>query len=225
MFSHFFCSIALAQGHPDDQAKTVNKTKSGTQITTSSLGTLVIPPNTTGCKTLKLFFPGHAQELGYKGSVPQSEEKVWAKYLLGPGGNYSLKPAIEKSGCPTMILGDSIKTINENEIKGLLKKTGTQSIEVLSHSGGYAGLDASLSNWSPSLISSITTLSMLDNFYRPSLAEKLKSKFGSARLKKICRGFSQDSNSQYKGHYSDFCLPNKVPELDHHKSPVKDYFK
>ena len=197
----------------------------------SASGVLLTPQG--NCRTLKVYFPGHAQELGYRGSVPNKKEEAWIKYLLGPG-NYNLAPAIKASGCPVLMLGDSTRYPNSSELEQAMELSGAKNIEIMSHSGGYDGLDSALSVWSAKLLAKVSTVSLIDNFYRPSLASKLQKTFSTKKLKEICRGFVTGSRSTqiYKNSFASICpnvetsesrkKENKPPLT--HKGSVKEFF-
>lgn len=188
------------------------------------VGTLVRPVvESSDCRRLRIFFPGHAQELGYRGEVPFADERKWAEYLLGPG-HYHLGPAIAKAGCPVLILGDSRKALSAEELDKLLGRLSLESFEVLAHSGGNVGLNASLSTWPPELTRKISGVALLDNFYSGDLARTLAAKIDPGRLAKICTGFLTDHNqARYASFYRGVC-PKVVKKADH-KSPVAAYFQ
>ncbi len=187
-----------------------------------NVGTLVTPSFPRAACRLRIFFPGHAQELGYAGHVPLDDRRAWAEYLLGPG-NYHLGPKIVESGCPVLILGDSSQPLRGTELERLLEKLGITEIEILSHSGGFVGLQTSLSNWPPATVKKIRAIHLLDNFYNENLAETLRQKFDVETLKKICDGFYTAHNQKRFEAYFDSVCPN-VLRKDDHKLPVASYF-
>lgn len=169
------------------------------------------------------FFPGYAQELGLKGEVPSSKEKSWIAYLLGPG-NYHLAPHILESKCPVFVLGDSNSHPSTLEIKEVMKKAGAQFLSLMSHSGGYAGLNTSLKNWDSEILNSVNTIVMLDNFYSSELATTMKRVFGTEKLNQICKGFRTQHNTKRFNQYSAGICPQVELKLDH-KLVVKEFFK
>jgi len=194
----------------------------GLSLTTSQVGTLVKVPN-SDCKTLRVYFPGHAQELELKGSVPQKREREWAEALL-KSENYKLAAAITTSTCPTLILGDSIKTIKASEIASQLTESEAISIELYSHSGGYVGMNASLEMWEENEFSKVKKIVLLDNFYSSALASTLKEKFGD-KLKQMCKGFYTPHNAdRFKSYYSKICPNVDSKGKSEHKTAVRLYF-
>lgn len=187
------------------------------------LGTLVLPiVGKSECGRLMIFFPGHAQELGYRGEVPFAKERKWAEYLLG-AGHYHLGPEIVKAGCPVLILGDSHKVLGAEELKKLLLRLSLDSFEVLAHSGGNVGLNASLLGWPPEVTRKIAAVKLLDNFYGEALAKTLVSKIDSVKLSQMCTGFLTEHNqARFTSAYVGIC-PKVVKKTDH-KSPVAGYF-
>lgn len=190
----------------------------------SGLGTLVIPKPVT-CSTLKVYFPGHAQELGLKAKVPASKREKWADILL-EGESYTLAPAIVKAGCPVLILGDSTMKLSSDDAGRLLLKTGASKMELLSHSGGYVGLNSTLREWTGTeILEQISGIRMLDNFYDTStLPKTLRQAFGQPRLQSICRGFYTTHNARrVRSAYDELC-----PSLQRgvsHKADVKQFFQ
>jgi hypothetical protein len=211
VYSHFVFA--------DPQAKTFMDL----ELTTSDVGTLVKVPKST-CKTLRVYFPGHAQELGLKGSVPQKREREWAEELLKTE-SYKLAAAITTSTCPTLILGDSIKSISSTEVARQLNESDASSLELLSHSGGYVGLNATLESWEEKEFSKVKKVILLDNFYSENLASTLKEKFGEKKMKEICSGFYTPHNAdRYKSSYSKICPIMDSKGKAEHKTAVRQYF-
>ncbi|MBU6376392.1 MAG: hypothetical protein KGQ59_10380 [Bdellovibrionales bacterium] len=187
-------------------------------------GTLVIP-RPQSCRTLKVYFPGHAQELGLTSAVPSALRPKWAEILL-TGQNYHLAPTITQAGCPVLILGESKMAISASQVEQLLQETGATQIELLSHSGGFIGLDQTLRAWKGnSILDKVTGLKLLDNFYNTSrVPQTLVNTFGSSRLQSICSGFYTSHNaSRVAQSYRKIC-PNLKSGASH-KADVKEYFR
>jgi len=184
-------------------------------------GTLLIPRPGTTCAKLKVFFPGQAQELKLKDHVPSSRRHDFIRQLL-VHPDYRLGEAIQARGCPVYILKDSSSELSSADLSEVMRLAGATELEVLAHSGGYDGLEGSLSKWQPAQLLNVKRISLLDNFYRPSVAPLLTRLFGD-RLAGICDGFfAHSKESVYRGHFEDIC-PGIVQET-RHKAPVKNYF-
>ena len=153
---------------------------------------MLLAPKNQKCERLRIYFPGYAQELGKKHTLTSSrEQKKWISYLVGPG-NYHLGPKIQEKGCPILMLNDSYTSPDNDELNDIMEKAGATEIEILSHSGGYLGLQKALITWDKSNIDAVTSLLMLDNFYDPGLIKTLEKKLGAQNLQNICGGFSTD---------------------------------
>ena len=188
------------------------------------VGTLVLPQPKT-CDTLKIYFPGHAQELGLTSAVPPHQRPKWAEILL-TGQNYHLGPTITQAGCPVLILGESKMPISAAQAEQLLRQTGASKVELLSHSGGFIGLEQTLKTWKGSpILERVSGLKLLDNFYNTSrVPQTLVSVFGSSRLQSICSGFYTDHNaSRVAQSYRKIC-PN-LRRGTSHKADVKQFFQ
>ena len=187
-------------------------------------GTLV-RPNSGQCSTLKVYFPGHAQELGLTFKVPPEKRGVWADTLL-EGDNYHLAPTIVHSGCPVLILGESKMKISAVEVERLMQETGTTQLELLSHSGGYWGLNSTLKEWKGSkILEKVSGLAMLDNFYDTAMLPfTLEETFTRERIRSICKGFYTSHNAaRMRSRYEDLCP--KVESGGDHKASVKEFFR
>jgi hypothetical protein len=197
----------------------------GLVIEETSSGHLVIPPYTRSCGGLSVYFPGHAQEIGLKGSVPKQKRRAWVNQLLDSSA-YELRSTIENAGCPVLILGDSQGTVSASDLESLLEKLGLSSLHLLSHSGGNVGLSASVAAWPPSLLQKVSAVKLLDNFYSATLAKNLKNAFGSQKLEQICTGFVTAHNfDRFEKSFRSLCPQvRRVTESGAHKTWVKKYF-
>jgi hypothetical protein len=189
------------------------------------IGTWVRPEPET-CRTLKIFFPGQAQELDiYNSAVPPARRAVWAHELL-EGKSYQLAPTLAEAGCPVLLLGEARASLAATDLEAYLAETGATQVELLAHSAGYTGLSTLVGRLKgTSVISKISAVRMLDNFYTPGvLPGVLKDAFGAERLREICSGFYTRHNaSRYQSGFRSLC-PNVILESDH-KKPVKDHFR
>ena len=178
------------------------------------------------CTTLRIFFPGQAQELGiYKASVPVDKRSKWGAELL-EGKGYHLAPTLVEAGCPVLLLGESQLTLNAEDLRAIVEESGANQVELLAHSAGYTGLTTLVAALKgSSLISKVSAVKLLDNFYTPGvLPEVLKTTFGSERLREICSGFYTEHNAlRYQSGFKSLCP--KVERKGDHKSPVKDHFR
>ncbi len=197
----------------------------GLGIEETSSGHLVNPPYRGSCRELLVFFPGHAQEIGLKGSVPQNRRRAWLNQLLDSQA-YHLRSTIENAGCPVLVLGDSQSTVSAADLEALLKKLGLSSLSLLSHSGGNIGLSASVAAWPPSFLQKVSAIKLLDNFYSASLAHNLEKAFGLQKLEKICTGFVTAHNfDRFEKFYRNLCpRVRRSTESGAHKTWVKKYF-
>ena len=189
------------------------------------VGTLVRPVNGE-CKVLKLFFPGQAQELGiYNSQVPEDRREEWGRVLL-EGSAYKLAPAIVRSGCPVLLLGDARQSLPPSDLLALLTDAKATDLELISHSAGYLGLSVQLRSLQGSpLVDRIRALKLLDNYYDTrELPAAILSSLGAERAARLCSGFYTAHNAQrYRAAYPSIC-PASVIRVDH-KSPVKEFFE
>lgn len=185
-----------------------------------------VKPREPRCKTLKIYFPGQAQELGYRHSrVPENERAKWADILLN-APPYSLAQSIEKAGCPVILLGESQASLNAHDIQMLINEAQATQFELLAHSAGYNGLTTTLTNLKDQLIiSKLSALKLLDNFYdQNKLPTVIESAIGSYRSRAICIGFFTDHNAErYKTAYETLCP--SVQKRSSHKAAVRDFFE
>ncbi len=185
-----------------------------------------VRPLTEDCKTLKVFFPGQAQELGiYNSSVPPGRREEWAQTLL-EGKAYHLAPTLIDAGCPVLILGESKTVLNADDLQAYLLETGATQVELIAHSAGYAGLTLLVGSLKGTpLAARVSAVKLLDNFYTPAvLPGVLTATFGEDRMRAICSGFLTDHNAvRYKSAFQRIC-PVVVRERDH-KTPVKNFFR
>jgi len=189
------------------------------------LGTWVRPTEEP-CKTLKVFFPGQAQELGiYHSAVPPHRRREWSRELL-EGKNYHLAPVLVAAGCPVLLLGESKAELDPETLERCMSEVGATQVELMAHSAGYLGLTTLLKRLKGSpLLSKISGIRLLDNFYTPAvLPAVLKATFSESRLRELCSGFYTDHNAQrYQKGFQSLC-PSVVRAADH-KVPVKDFFR
>jgi hypothetical protein len=178
------------------------------------------------CNTLKIFFPGQAQALGfYSNAVPPSRRSEWVALLL-EGKAFQLAPTLVDAGCPVLMLGEPKAALNAEDLQSLLDESGANQVELLAHSGGYTGLTTLARNLKGSpLVSKVSAVKLLDNFYTPGvLPAALKSTFGEDHLRKICTGFYTDHNAaRYRSGFKSIC-PNVVRKSDH-VAPVGEFFR
>jgi hypothetical protein len=220
-FLIFYSGSALAQ----HKTENLGLQTPGFVIQETSSGHLVIPPYTRSCGELLVYFPGHAQEIGLKGSVPKQKRRAWVNQLLDSPA-YELRSTIENAGCPVLILGDSQSTVSASDLEALLEKLGLSSLHLLSHSGGNVGLSSSVAAWPPSLLQKVNAVKLLDNFYSATLAKDLKNAFGTQKLEQICTGFVTAHNfERFEKSFQSLCpRVRRVTEPGAHKTWVKKYF-
>lgn len=152
-------------------------------------GALLAPENKR-CERLQIYIPGHAQEFGLKGKVSsRATQDKWIDYLVG-GENYNLGHKIKENGCPILILNDSSTYPSTSDLKEAMSNAGATELEIISHSGGYVGLESMMKNWEQSDIEKISSLKMLDNFYSTDTASALSKRIGKEKLREICKGFA-----------------------------------
>ncbi len=196
-------------------------------------GILLRPEDDATCDTLTIYFPGHAQEIGAAGSVPDAKdgslgprEKTWIKTLLVTENYGDLASRIREHGCPVLLLGDSARAPGPKEVLAAMEASEASKLRVLSHSGGYVGLTESLGKWQGSEVPDrIVSIDLLDNFYgkSPALPSALRSILGEARLHEICGGFYTSHNrDRYRAKFRSVC-PN-VKAGESHKLDVRAFF-
>jgi|GEM_PF-3148597 len=185
-----------------------------------------VRPLVEDCKTLKVFFPGQAQELGiYSSSVPPGRREDWARTLL-EGKAYQLAPTLIDARCPVLILGESKTVLDADDLQASLLETGATQVELIAHSAGYTGLTLSVGSLKGTpLAARVSAIKLLDNFYTPAvLPGVLTATFGEERMRAICSGFLTDHNAaRYQSAFQRIC-PSVVRERDH-KTPVKNFFR
>ena len=185
-----------------------------------------VRPLAEGCRTLKVFFPGQAQELGiYSSAVPPGRREEWARTLL-EGSTYRLAPTLVDAGCPVLILGESKAALEADDLDAYLLETGATQVELIAHSAGYTGLTHLVRSLKGSAVAArVSAIKLLDNFYTPAiLPGTLTATFGEERLRAICSGFLTDHNAgRYKSGFQRIC-PGVVRARDH-KVPVRDFFR
>jgi len=183
-------------------------------------GSLLFPANPRACDRLRIYFPGHAQELGLAARVPSDRVLEWHRVLLSEESEYALAAAIIEGKCPVLLLADSESTLSPRRLRSALRDTGTSSFELLIHSGGYVGLEASLRAWSANDLAPLAALQMLDSFYDASTAQVLRSKLGRAP----CAGFTTPHNrARFEANFAKLC-PATRHFRSGHKAHVREFF-
>ena len=123
------------------------------------IGCVYIPASAAadGPAPLMVYFRGWVNK--YNGSVPVSERLLSARTAFT---GYELGRAADAAGAVLLVTGSSDAAVRDADIDALEKQVGRQFSRVIlaSHSGGYAGLTASLPQKR-----TVSRVIMLDNFY------------------------------------------------------------
>jgi hypothetical protein len=174
---------------------------------------------------LHLYHRGHHK--GMRDFETAERGKVARMTLESP--IYKLRELADKRGLVTVVSGSSAVAFTLEDIKQLEQTYHTNflSITLSAHSGGYYGLNKTLSSLSP-LKNSIHQIMMLDNFYATTDEKMLKNLREYQANGVFCRGFMTLHNvERVKKFYQKNGLDCEVegPAGMDHNSSVNSFLK
>lgn len=159
--------------------------------------------------TVIIFFRGWHQR--YQGSgVPQSKWKEAAYDLLTDGWHYGGSIPMSNLDLDSSIftMGDHQTGLTTEEMDRILAAAGAEKLIFASHSGGWKGLQYTITPAPTSYWEKVKGIWLLDNFYSTGFAAHLERNFGRDFLIDNCYGYTvrgTNNYTRYRDHYSDFC--------------------
>lgn len=154
--------------------------------------------------TLVIYHRGHWGD--YKGEVPEDQRSASARQAFR---RYGLKDTADAKEAVLFVTASSDLSVSQRSIQRIKTKAGLDFAKIIlaSHSGGFTGLNATLSGFD-----SVDGVVLLDtNYFGEAMTLKIK---GKLRSDSLCAGFYTSKNGTNIGHNKEKYDLYFKPHLD-----------